>query len=215
MTNKKKKGKDLLKEATELMEEANARIEIAKQREEELLRVQFTAETTLKEAKEKNQQESTLVNGFKEAVTAINELKAIVLGQVNSIKNLERENLRLKHQVHLLVENEEAKENKSREKNIIISRDEGQKDAAIQLSKSTKKSKSDCKKLIKFVKTERNCFKVSLKENAHKIISTKNGTNSSPPKENQKGAKISQKAPMKIKVDTSKITRVKKFLLGK
>jgi len=210
MTNKKKKAKDVLKEANDRLEEANARIEIAEQKEAELVRLQSAnmdiinnAKAKLKDADEDAKQQRTLLDSFQHAVLAINDLKSMVERQGESVVKLTRENFMLKQQVHRLMENEEAKENKSRKKNVIITRDGGQGEtAAVQLSKSTKKSKNECEKLIKFVKTESNYFKVALKENAQKIIST------------QKRAKASPKEPMKIKADSSKITRVKKYILG-
>ena len=123
----------------------------------------------------------------------IKQLEDMVLAQQEEIANLKNENKKIKAQLFHVIQEKEAKENEKRSRNVIL-KNVSKEEATEVLSKVMNKP---MKNKIRYITSGEKSVKVGLKRSNDVLhLCSKSESNS-------------------VKRDLSKLTRIKKFILGK
>ena len=135
---------------------------------------------------------------WKMVLEELKVLKNIVNQQQTRLEILEKDNLKQRNEIYYLAESNEIKENIQRKNNILLKKTgktgkTGKKDVISDLSKTLKKSPNEITKLVKYVKEDKHYVKVGLKPNDE----------------------ITDQMHLSFKRDLAKVTRVKKYVMGK
>ena len=132
---------------------------------------------------------------WKMVLEELKVLKNIVNQQQTRLEILEKDNLKQRNEIYNLAESNEIKENIQRKDNILLKKTgkTGKKDVISDLSKTLKKSPNEITKLVKYVKEDKHYFKVGFKPSAE----------------------ITELTHLSFKRDLAKVTRVKKYVMGK
>ena len=139
-----------------------------------------------------------LVEVMQECLKKMDTFKGIINQQNTRINQLENENKSLKQEMYYLAEKDEIQDNLNRKNNVILKNSKGKKLNVIsEVSKNMKKTVSEARNLVKSVQQCGNVTKICLKENGATNMTLSKGDSSL------------------FKRDVGKISRVKKYLLGK
>ena len=133
---------------------------------------------------------------WKMVLEELKVLKNIVNQQQTRLEILEKDNLKQRNEIYNLAESNEIKENIQRKNNLLLKKKTGKtgkKDVISDLSKTLKKSPNEITKLVKYVKEDKKYVKVGFKPNAE----------------------ITDLTHVSFKRDLAKVTRVKKYVMGK
>ena len=133
---------------------------------------------------------------WKMVLEELKVLKDLVNQQQTRLEILEKDNLRQRNEIYYLAERNEIKENIQRKNNLLLKKKTGKtgkKDVISDLSKTLKKSPNEITKLVKYVKEDKHYFKVGFKPSAE----------------------ITDLTHLSFKRDLAKVTRVKKYVMGK
>ena len=135
---------------------------------------------------------------WKMVLAELKVLKDLVNQQQTRLEILEKDNLKQRNEIYYLAESNEIKENIQRKNNILLKKTgktgkTGKKDVISDLSKTLKKSPNEITKLVKYVKEDKHYVKVGLKPNDE----------------------ITDQMHLSFKRDLAKVTRVKKYVMGK
>ena len=135
---------------------------------------------------------------WKMVLEELKVLKNIVNQQQTRLEILEKDNLKQRNEIYNLAESNEIKENIQRKNNILLKKTgktgkTSKKDVISDLSKTLKKSPNEITKLVKYVKEDKKYVKVGFKPNAE----------------------ITDLTHVSFKRDLAKVTRVKKYVMGK
>ena len=132
---------------------------------------------------------------WKMVLKELKVLKDLVHQQQTRLEILEKDNLKQRNEIYHLAETNEIKENIQRKNNILLKKTgkTGKKDVISDLSKTLKKSPNEITKLVKYVKEDKCYVKVGFKPNAE----------------------ITDLTHVSFKRDLAKVTRVKKYVMGK
>ena len=133
---------------------------------------------------------------WKMVLEELKVLKNIVNQQQTRLEILEKDNLKQRNEIYYLAESNEIKENIQRKNNLLLKKKTGKtgkKDVISDLSKTLKKSPNEITKLVKYVKEDKKYVKVGFKPNAE----------------------ITDLTHVSFKRDLAKVTRVKKYVMGK
>ena len=133
---------------------------------------------------------------WKMVLEELKVLKNIVNQQQTRLEILEKDNLKQRNEIYYLAERNEIKENIQRKNNLLLKKKTGKtgkKDVISDLSKTLKKSPNEITKLVKYVKEDKHYVKVGLKPNDE----------------------ITDQMHLSFKRDLAKVTRVKKYVMGK
>ena len=132
---------------------------------------------------------------WKMVLKELKVLKDLVNQQQTRLEILEKDNLKQRNEIYHLAETNEIKENIQRKNNILLKKTgkTGKKDVISDLSKTLKKSPNEITKLVKYVKEDKCYVKVGFKPNAE----------------------ITDLTHVSFKRDLAKVTRVKKYVMGK
>ena len=135
---------------------------------------------------------------WKMVLQELKVLKDLVNQQQTRLEILEKDNLKQRNEIYYLAESNEIKENIQRKNNILLKKTgktgkTSKKDVISDLSKTLKKSPNEITKLVKYVKEDKHYVKVGLKPNDE----------------------ITDQMHLSFKRDLAKVTRVKKFVMGK
>ena len=133
---------------------------------------------------------------WKMVLEELKVLKDLVHQQQTRLEILEKDNLKQRNEIFHLAESNEIKENIQRKNNLLLKKKTGKtgkKDVISDLSKTLKKSPNEITKLVKYVKEDKKYVKVGFKPNAE----------------------ITDLTHVSFKRDLAKVTRVKKYVMGK
>ena len=133
---------------------------------------------------------------WKMVLEELKVLKDLVNQQQTRLEILEKDNLKQRNEIYNLAESNEIKENIQRKNNLLLKKKTGKtgkKDVISDLSKTLKKSPNEITKLVKYVKEDKKYVKVGFKPNAE----------------------ITDLTHVSFKRDLAKVTRVKKYVMGK
>ena len=159
----------------------------------DVMKVMEAAEAKMEAAEAKIRKVMVHFEEATENNAKIKQLEDMVLAQQEEIANLKNENKKIKAQLFHVIQEKEAKENEKRSRNVIL-KNVSKEEATEVLSKVMNKP---MKNKIRYITSGEKSVKVGLKRSNDVLhLCSKSESNS-------------------VKRDLSKLTRIKKFILGK